>query len=211
VVTATLSLRQVRVPARVRRRHAAVALVALAAAVSVAGCGPAAPPQSQTQAQTPTQTQTRSDDPAGNGATAAPPAISAPASSAAPPGATAFDVGEIKTVAQYRAEPEFANADLARGKLLSLACAACHTFDAGGKVIIGPNLHGVFGRRAAAAPDFKYSDALTASGLVWTPRALEAWLADPAQFVAGTTMTFTGYRSPEDRRDLIAYLLQATD
>ena len=32
-------------------------------------------------------------------------------------------------------------------------------------------------------------------------------LADPARFVAGTTMTFTGYRSPADRRDLIAYLL----
>ena len=48
------------------------------------------------------------------------------------------------------------------------------------------------------------------SGLVWTPRSLEAWLADPAGFVAGTTMAFTGYRSAEDRRDLIAYLLRAT-
>jgi cytochrome c2 len=28
--------------------------------------------------------------------------------------------------------------------------------------------------------------------------------------VAGTTMAFAGYRSAEDRRDLIAYLLRAT-
>jgi cytochrome c len=51
---------------------------------------------------------------------------------------------------------------------------------------------------------------LRASQLIWTPRSLEAWLADPAGFVVGTTMAFTGYRSAEDRRDLIAYLLHAT-
>jgi cytochrome c len=45
---------------------------------------------------------------------------------------------------------------------------------------------------------------------VWTPKALEAWLAEPAGFVVGTTMGFSGYRSAEDRRDLIAYLLHAT-
>jgi cytochrome c len=52
---------------------------------------------------------------------------------------------------------------------------------------------------------------LRASGLVWTPEAVEAWLADPAGFIAGTTMAFTGYRSPRDRRDLVAYLIEATD
>ena len=80
-----------------------------------------------------------------------------------------------------------------------------------GLTLVGPNLHGMFGRRAAALEGFDYSPGLRASGLVWTPRALEAWLQDPAGFVAGTKMTFTGYRSAEDRRDLIAYLLRATD
>jgi cytochrome c len=68
----------------------------------------------------------------------------------------------------------------------------------------------VFGRPAASIAGFDYSPALRASGLVWTPRSLEAWLANPAGFVAGTTMAFTGYRSADDRRDLIAYLLRAT-
>jgi len=126
------------------------------------------------------------------------------------PSAAAFDVGEIKTAAEYLREPEFAAADFKRGRLLSLACAACHSFGAGEKTIIGPNLHGVFGRAAGAVEGFDYSPALRSSGLVWTPRALDAWLADPGTFVAGTKMTFTGYRSVEDRRDLIAYLLQAT-
>jgi cytochrome c len=40
--------------------------------------------------------------------------------------------------------------------------------------------------------------------------SLEAWLTEPTSFVPGTTMAFAGYRSPEDRRDLIAYLLQVT-
>jgi cytochrome c len=130
--------------------------------------------------------------------------------SATPPRAPAFDVGEIESAAEYLREPQFAAADFKRGQLLSLACAACHSFRAGEKTIVGPNLHGVFGRPAGAVEGFDYSPALQSSGLVWTPRALDAWLADPASFVAGTKMTFTGYRSAEDRRDLIAYLLQAT-
>ena len=158
----------------------------------------------------------------------APPSSSAPASPAAaeaptgavqadrasvgeaPAPAAPFDVGEIKTAAEYLREPEFAMADMKRGQLLSLACAACHSFGAGEKTIVGPNLHGVFGRPAGILEGFDYSPGLKSSALVWTPRALDAWLADPASFVAGTKMTFTGYRAAEDRRDLIAYMLQAT-
>jgi cytochrome c len=129
----------------------------------------------------------------------------------APARAAGFDPGPVKTAADYLLEPEFAAADAARGELLGLACAACHKFGAGEGTLIGPNLHGVFGRPAAAVEGFDYSPALAQSGLVWTPVSLAAWLADPADFVAGTTMAFTGYRSAADRRDLIAYLLRATD
>jgi cytochrome c len=108
------------------------------------------------------------------------------------------------------AEADLAAADIARGELLGLACAACHKFRADEGTLIGPNLHGVFGRQAASVEGFAYSAALRESGLVWTPRSLEAWLANPAGFVEGTTMAFSGYRSAEDRRDLIAYLLRVT-
>ena len=100
--------------------------------------------------------------------------------------------------------------DLERGELLSFACQACHSLTAGADHRVGPNLHRVFGRRAAAAPGYDYSDALRATDLVWTPEALDAWLSDPAGFVPGTTMTFTGYQSGRDRRDLIAFLVAAT-
>jgi cytochrome c len=133
-----------------------------------------------------------------------------PESSAAAPRAAGFDPGPVKSAAEYLAEPELAAADTARGELLGLACAACHKFRADEGTLIGPHLQGVFGRSAAGIEGFDYSSALRESGLVWTPRSLEAWLANPAGFVEGTTMAFTGYRSAEDRRDLIAYLLRAT-
>jgi cytochrome c len=145
--------------------------------------------------------------------TPAPPSIearTAPVAAAAAPQLVSFDPGPVRTAAEYLAEPVFAAADISRGQLLSLACAACHTFTAAGGTLVGPNLHGVFGRPAASVAGFDYSPALASSGLVWTPVSLEAWLNEPASFVAGTKMAFTGYRSPDDRRDLIAYLLHAT-
>jgi len=98
-----------------------------------------------------------------------------------------------------------------RGALLSLACQACHSLDAGAAHMIGPNLNGVFGRRAGSVGDFVgYSDALRGAGFVWTPERLDQWLEDPAGFLPGTAMAFTGYRSAEDRAALIDYLVAAT-
>jgi cytochrome c len=138
--------------------------------------------------------------------------LGAPAVDAPVPAVRAaeFDSGPVKTAAEYLLEPAFANADIARGELLGLACAACHKVRADEGTLVGPNLHGVFGRPAARVEGFRYSPALEQSGLVWTPVSLAAWLADPAGFVSGTTMAFTGYASAADRRDLIAYLLRVT-
>ena len=127
-----------------------------------------------------------------------------------PAAVSRFDAGPVRPAGAYLEEPRFAAADLARGELLGLACAACHKFRAGEGTLIGPNLQGVFGRQAGAVADFAYSPALKESGLIWTPVSLEAWLTDPTGFVAGTTMAFAGFGSAEDRRDLIAYLLRAT-
>jgi cytochrome c2 len=55
---------------------------------------------------------------------------------------------------------------------------------------------------------FDYSDAHAVSVVSWTPEAIETWLADPAAFVPGTKMKFTGYQSAADRRDVVAYLLR---
>ena len=129
---------------------------------------------------------------------------------AAPPGAGAQTVTSDSASAGFLAEARFANADFERGELLSYACIVCHTLGAGEGHLIGPNLNGLFGRPAASTPDFPYSDALRAAGIVWTPAELDAWLARPDEFVPGNLMVFAGIYSVSDRTDLLAYLLRET-
>jgi cytochrome c2 len=97
--------------------------------------------------------------------------------------------------------------DPAHGKtLFQERCGLCHTAAPddgdGGQ---GPALAGVVGRKAASVAGFHYSPALAASGRVWTPAALDVFLAAPSKDVPGTTMPVST-PSPRDRADLIAYL-----
>jgi len=97
-----------------------------------------------------------------------------------------------------------------RGELLSYACQACHTLRPGEAHQIGPNLGGVFGRQAGSVAGFDFTDELSGSGIVWSEAELDRWLADPAGFLPGTTMAFTGYQSADDRAALISFLVGVT-
>jgi len=91
-------------------------------------------------------------------------------------------------------------------------CAACHTHIARVWDKSGPNLNGLFGRRAGTADYIHgYSDALRESNLLWDLGSLTAFITSPAGVVRGTNMVFRGLEDPTDRSDLICYLLQATD
>ena len=78
---------------------------------------------------------------------------------------------------------------------------------------MGPNLHGVFGRRAAAVEGFRYSAPMrqkAEGGLIWTEENLRPYLQNPREVVPGTAMAFAGLRNEQQLNDLIAYLKQAT-
>jgi len=89
-------------------------------------------------------------------------------------------------------------------------CQSCHLTAEGSGNLVGPNLHGLFGRQVATAPGFDYSPALMAETFIWTPEQLDNWLANPRTFVPGNRMSFSGVRKPEDRVAVIAYLMVQT-
>lgn len=94
------------------------------------------------------------------------------------------------------------------GHEISLACNACHTFDKGGPDKVGPNLFGIIGSKRAHEKRYPYSQALLKmSHQVWTIDALDKWLKSPATFAPGTKMPYGGLLDPQDRADVIAYLL----
>ena len=82
-------------------------------------------------------------------------------------------------------EVDALSAELKRGKRVFMRCRACHTLGEGERHGTGPNLHGMYGREAAALSDFNYSQALTESGLVWDTQTMDAWLERPSKLVPG--------------------------
>lgn len=124
-------------------------------------------------------------------------------------GATpASDAEKQALLANYPAP--YNTADLANGKAKFALCQSCHTIAPGGANMTGPNLHGVFGKKAAANGDFKYSDALKNAGFVWDGEHLSQWLEKPQTYLPGTKMSFAGMKDAKDRTDLIAYLMVET-
>jgi cytochrome c len=102
--------------------------------------------------------------------------------------------------------PAAAEGDARMGAIAYRGCVACHSLEPG-LHLTGPSLAGLWGKRAASLKDFpRYSKALKTQDFLWDEVTLNAWLADPKAFVAGTSMTFRGIAEEKARADLIAFL-----
>lgn len=95
---------------------------------------------------------------------------------------------------------------LAKGKAAFAACSSCHVAAPGAASGIGPNLHGVVGRKAGTLAGFAYSEAMAKSGITWTEAELNAFLANPQGKVPGTAMAAGQVADAERRAAVVAYL-----
>ncbi len=93
------------------------------------------------------------------------------------------------------------------GKRVYRLCVSCHLLTKDGGHRVGPNLHGIIGREAGTSDGFRFSRAVIESGIVWTPEKIDEWLANPRSFLPGNRMSFSGVRKPQDRQDVIAYIM----
>jgi len=132
--------------------------------------------------------------------------------SGAAPLPTAATLGEqvVLTAEEYLATAPFATASRTRGENQAQVCKACHILDKSGPNMIGPALHGIFGRDVGTIGGFAYSAAMRNADFVWTPDAMNAWLAQPGRFLPGNQMMVANVSRQADRDDLIAYLLDVT-
>ena len=91
------------------------------------------------------------------------------------------------------------------------ACVACHTLspDEGNKA--GPSLAGIFGRKIASLPGYRYSDALKHMNIVWTPETVaKMFEVGPMTYTPGTKMPEQKIGSAADRKALMEFLAKAT-
>ena len=90
-------------------------------------------------------------------------------------------------------------------------CGICHQVGPGAKTLVGPELNGTVGRKAASVADYPYSPGmkkLGEEGFTWTDANLDKWIADPKAMIADSPMAlaFPGIPDAAERADIIAYL-----
>jgi cytochrome c len=109
-------------------------------------------------------------------------------------------------IAALLASPALAQAPKPDGAKLFAQCKSCHTIDKAGKDTTGPNLFGVYGRKAGTKAGFAFSTGMKAYGKTWDDASLNAYLEAPLKVVKGGKMSFAGIKNPAQRQAVIDYL-----
>lgn len=84
-------------------------------------------------------------------------------------------------------------------------CAVCHSVEDGARPRNGPSLHGILGKTSGTVEGYRYSPAMSKSGIVWTPESLDQFLSAPTKMVPGSRMT-NAVSDAEQRKAIVTYL-----
>ena len=103
-----------------------------------------------------------------------------------------------------------ADGDAAKGAKVFNKCKACHDAVKGGKHKVGPNLFGVYGRKAGTIEGYNRYKGLVGADWTWDEKLLKEYLHDPKAFTHKRTgkdsiMTFK-LTKDDEIADVIAYL-----
>jgi cytochrome c len=91
------------------------------------------------------------------------------------------------------------------------ACVACHTLSEKEPQRAGPTLAGLYGRRIASLPGYRFSDALKKLNIVWSPETVaKLFELGPNSYTPGTKMPEQRIGAEEDRKALTDFLGRAT-
>jgi cytochrome c len=98
--------------------------------------------------------------------------------------------------------------DAASGEKAFGLCRACHQVGSTAKNAIGPELNGLFGRKAGSVEGYNYSEANKNSGITWDEATFAEYIKDPRAKIPGTKMVFAGLKDEKRIKDLTAFLKQ---
>lgn len=104
----------------------------------------------------------------------------------------------------------WADCDVDTGKRVYNKCSACHALEPSVH-LMGPSLHGLFGRTVGTVEGFVFSEAMADAGFVWDRQTFDSFMEKPMQYLPGTTMPFAGIRKPGQREALGCYLAGIDD
>lgn len=104
-----------------------------------------------------------------------------------------------------------AKADVTKGQAGTKVCQACHNFEKGAGVKVGPDLYSVVDRPKGSVAGFDYSAGLKGKGGNWSFEDLDQFLTNPKGYITGTKMGYAGEQDAGRRADILAYLRSLSD
>ncbi|MGL5362449.1 MAG: c-type cytochrome [Bosea sp. (in: a-proteobacteria)] len=98
--------------------------------------------------------------------------------------------------------------DAAAGERLFNQCKVCHQIGEGAKNTVGPQLNGMFGRKAGTVEGYSYSNAYKGLDKTWSPENFAVYIKDPRGVTPGTKMVYAGMKDDTQIANLTAYIKQ---